>query len=201
MARKIGSKEKLRRYLRGRIGQVVSHSELQQASGGAAEWARRLRELRDEGWQIKSHNDRSDLKPGEYVLEGISQEAKHYAFSRPVSKRIRAYILERNGYTCQMCGAAAGDPDEQNPGRTVRLHIGHIVDRSHGGKDELTNLRALCSTCNQGAKNLAQEPPSWVWLLAQIRRASIADQRKAMEWLKKKLGDTEPGTDKPSRRK
>ena len=35
----------------------------------------------------------------------------------------------------------------------------HIVDRDHGGRDELSNLRALCSTCNQGAKNHAREPP------------------------------------------
>lgn len=192
MARKIGSKEKLRRYLRDRIGKVVSHAELQQASGGAAEWARRLRELRDEGWLIKSHNDRSDLKPGEYVLEAIVHQARPYAFARPISKRVRAQVLERNGYTCQMCGAAAGDPDDQNPGRTVRLHIGHIRDRSHGGTDELTNLRALCSTCNQGAKNIVQEPPSRIWLLAQVRRASTADQRAVLEWLKKKLGDDQP---------
>lgn len=198
MARKIGSKEKLRRYLRDRIGKVVSHTELQQASGGAAEWARRLRELRDEGWLIKSHNDRSDLKPGEYILEAIVQQERPYAFARPISKRVRAQVLERNGYTCQMCGAAAGDSDDLNPGRIVRLHIGHIRDRSHGGTDELTNLRALCSTCNQGAKNIVQEPPSLIWLLAQNRRASTADQRAVLEWLKKKLGDDEPSAGEAS---
>lgn len=87
-----------------------------------------------------------------------------------------------------MCGAGAGDPDDQNPDRAVRLHVGHIVDRSHGGKDELSNLRALCSTCNQGAKNIVQEPPSWTWLLGQIRRAPVADQRAALRWLKQKFG-------------
>ena len=92
-----------------------------------------------------------------------------------------------NGYTCQMCGAGAGDPDEQNPKQQVRLHIGHIVDRSLGGSDHPSNLRALCSTCNQGAKNLVQEPPSWAWLLSQLRRASVSDQKKALQWLTKKL--------------
>ena len=81
-------------------------------------------------------------------------------------------MLERNGYTCQMCGARAGDPDDQNPGRCVRLHIGHIVDPSHGGKDEPSNLRALCSTFNQGAENIVREPPSRTWLLGQLKRAT-----------------------------
>ena len=89
-----------------------------------------------------------------------------------------------------MCGAGAGDPDIHNPGRKVRLHIGHIIDRIHGGKDEPDNLRALCSTCNEGAKNLVQEPPSWSWLLSQLRRAKVNDQRAALKWLKEKFGET-----------
>ena len=152
------------------------------------EWARRLRELRDEGWKINSHNDRSDLSPGEYVCEQVGKAG--YVFGKPISGRLRAQVLERNGYTCQMCGAGAGDDDTRNPGRKVRLHVGHIIDKSHGGQDMLSNLRALCSVCNQGAKNIAIEPPSWIWLLAQIRRASIADQRKALEWLKRRLDET-----------
>jgi 5-methylcytosine-specific restriction endonuclease McrA len=50
-----------------------------------------------------------------------------------------------------MCGLTPDDIDPAT-GRKVRLHIGDIVDKSHGGKDELSNLRSLCSTCNQGAK-------------------------------------------------
>ena len=88
-----------------------------------------------------------------------------------------------------MCGAGAGDTDPDNPKRQVRLHLGHIVDYDHGGKNEKSNLRALCSACNQGAKNITQEPPSWTWLLSQIRRASVSDQMKALEWLERKFGD------------
>lgn len=79
---------------------------------------------------------------------------------------------------------AAGDKDTH--GRAIRLHIGHITAQSHAGETNLSNLRALCSRCNEGAKNLTAEPPSWVWLLSQIRRAREDDQRKALDWLKKK---------------
>ena len=85
-----------------------------------------------------------------------------------------------------MCGLTPGDTDPYTA-RKVRLHVGHIVDKNLGGKEELSNLRTLCSTCNQGAKNITTEKPSTVWLLSQIRRSGIAEQRAAYEWLKRKF--------------
>ena len=187
MRNKLSSKERLRRFLRPRVGEVITGSQLQTSVGPqVTEWARRLRELRnDEGWPILSHNDDATLKPGEYKLTGNPPEG--YRFSKSISSRIRAEVLERNGYTCQMCGAGAGESDPENPNRTVRLHVGHILDRSHGGSDAQSNLRALCSACNQGAKNLTTQPPPWTHLLAQLRKANVTDQRKALEWLIRKF--------------
>ncbi len=185
MARRTSSKRRILDFFLGNLGTVLSSADIQAASGGAVEWARRVRELRAEGWLILTNNDRAGLKPGEYVLEDPTPPA--YDFARGISARLRAQVLERNGYTCQMCGIGAGDP--MDDGRPARLHVGHIVDRDHGGKDEALNLRALCSTCNQGAKNLVQEPPSWAWLLGHIRRATVDDQRQALDWLKRKFGE------------
>jgi 5-methylcytosine-specific restriction endonuclease McrA len=95
--------------------------------------------------------------------------------------------LERNGYTCQMCGLAAGDPDPFHPTRTVRLTMGHILDKSKGGKDEPGNLRAVCTNCNEGLQNAAPAKPDRIQLLAQIRRATIDDQKVVLEWLQKKF--------------
>lgn len=190
MPRKSGARERIKNYLRGRVGEKIPGHQIR-AVARATEWARRVREIRDdEGWPIRTHHDDSSLKPGEYMLaDEPPEESENYRFAKPISARVRAFVLERNGYTCQMCGAGAGDPDPDNPGRKIRLHIGHIIDRSHGGDNEPGNLRALCSACNQGAKNLAPEPPSWTYLLAQLRRASIKDQKKALEWLLQKFGE------------
>ena len=186
---RLGSKAALAAFLRENVGVVLESSQLQEAANGAVQYSRRPRELRAEGWKISSHNDRADLKPSQYVLEELPPEQPPYRFAATISARLRAEVLERNGYTCKMCGATAGDPDDQNPGRKVRLHVGHIVDRSHGGDDSLENLRALCSTCNQGAKNIVQEPPSRIWLKSQVRRASEADQKEVLKWLKQKFGE------------
>ena len=148
MARKPGSKQLILEFFLHNIGHVLESRDIQMASGGAVEWARRVRELRNEdGYQILSQKDRADLKPNQYLLETITRVP---AFARSISKETRAWVLERNGYTCQMCGVAAGDPDPLGGNRTVRLTMGHILDKSKGGDDTPQNLRAVCTNCNEG---------------------------------------------------
>lgn len=180
-----GSKELILNYFLANIGKVLDSKQIQRASGGAVEWARRVRELRnEEGYQILSHKDRSDLKPGQYLLETISRVP---AFKRGISKETRAQVLERNGFTCQMCGVAAGDPDPLGGPRTVRLTIGHILDKSKGGDDTPQNLRAICTNCNEGLQNTALPKPDQIHLLSQARRATINDQRVLLNWLLNKF--------------
>lgn len=155
--------------------------ELRAVAGGITEWARRVRELRnEEGFQILTHNDRSDLKQGQYLLLDSKPQP---AFQRSMSKETRSQVLDRNGFTCQMCGAVAGEPHPYDPGRKTRLHIGHIVDKSLGGTDELTNLRAICSVCNEGAANITADRPTALKLLAQLRRATTTEQLEVLKWL------------------
>lgn len=60
-------------------------------------------------------------------------------------RRIREWILERDGHTCQalvdghVCGASA-------------TTVGHIMRREHGGGDGSDNLRAECTDCNYGER-------------------------------------------------
>lgn len=185
MTKSKGSKAKILDFLMAHIGEVVNSAQLQEASGHASEWARRLRELRDEeGYQIDSHKDRADLKPGEYIL---TSDHRKPAFKREISKETRAIVLERNGYTCQMCGMGAGDPDPYHPGRTIRLTMGHIIDKSKGGEDTPQNLRAVCSNCNEGLQNAAPPKPDFILLKAQVRRATQDDQKQILEWLCEKF--------------
>ena len=186
--RRLGSKERIRQFLLANIGQVVTSDQLSDAAGpNISEWARRVRELREqEGWSILTHHDSANLTPGQYLLEEMPPEKPDVAFVRGISAKLRAEVLDRNGFTCQMCGLTPGDIDPTT-GRKVRLHIGHIKDKSLGGKYELSNLRALCSTCNQGAKNITAEKPTGIWLLSQVRRAGQDEQQAVFKWLQKKF--------------
>ena len=173
------------KFLLRNVGRIVDGRELRDAGKGITEWARRVRELRDEfGYQIQSHKDSADLRPGQYRLVSTKRLP---AFTRSISKETRAVVLERNGYTCQMCGLAAGDPDPFSPERTVRLTMGHIKDKSKGGLDTPGNLRAICTNCNEGIQNIALPKPDRIWLLAQVRRATVDDQRALLGWLQQKF--------------
>jgi HNH endonuclease len=177
----MAARDQLRDYFLSHLGQVLGSEELRIAAGGITEWARRVRELRnEEGFRILTHNDRADLKPGQYLLETAKPEP---AFERAISKETRAIVLDRNGFTCQMCGAGAGEPHPFDPSRKTRLHLGHVIDKSMGGTDDPSNLRAVCSVCNEGASNITPDRPTILKLKAQLRKARGEDQLELMRWL------------------
>jgi len=83
-----GSRVKLRTYILANIGKIMNSDELREVAG-TSEWARRVRELRDEeGYQILTHHDRSNLKIGDYLLE---TDIPQPAFSRNLSKETRGF--------------------------------------------------------------------------------------------------------------
>ncbi|MEO7924308.1 MAG: HNH endonuclease [Chitinophagaceae bacterium] len=175
-----GSRAKLREHFIKNVGKILNSNSLRKVAG-TSEWGRRVRELRnEEGMNIVTHNDRSELKPGEYLLIDLKPLP---AFERGISKEVRAFVLDRNGFTCQMCGAAAGEPHPYDAGRKTRLHIGHIIDKTMGGSDESGNLRAICSVCNEGASNLTLNRPQAIKLIAQVRRAPTSDQLDILKWV------------------
>lgn len=60
---------------------------------------------------------------------------------------IREYILERDGRQCAYCGA-----------ENMPLQIEHIIPKSRGGHNRVTNLTVSCGPCNQakGAQTAAE---------------------------------------------
>ena len=63
-----------------------------------------------------------------------------------LSGSLRYEVLKRAGFRCELCGISA---DER------AIEVDHIIPRQHGGKDDLTNLQALCFKCNanKGARD------------------------------------------------
>jgi 5-methylcytosine-specific restriction protein A len=50
---------------------------------------------------------------------------------------IRAQVLARDGFACQMCGARS------------ELEVDHIVPVAKGGSWDVENLHVLCSSCHK----------------------------------------------------
>lgn len=62
-----------------------------------------------------------------------------------ISDSLRYDILNRDNFTCTICGASAK--------QGARLHVDHIIPVSKGGKSTPDNLRTLCERCNIGKSN------------------------------------------------
>jgi hypothetical protein len=179
----MSARNRIRTFLEENLGRIVTTQEIAGVAG-ISDYQRRIRELRElEGMQIKSHNDRPDLKPGEYILESLTRLP---AFEHDISARTRAEVLARNGFTCQWCGRGPGDADPVNPSRKIRLHIDHIDP--DGGSDK-SNLRALCSACNQGKSNVQPASEKARDIIARLRKVSRAEKQEVYERLKEMLGE------------
>jgi 5-methylcytosine-specific restriction endonuclease McrA len=64
----------------------------------------------------------------------------------PQYRRLRKLILNRDSYTCWMCGGRA----------TV---VDHLIPASRGGTDVPENLAAACRNCNSRKYNKYNDTP------------------------------------------
>lgn len=67
--------------------------------------------------------------------------------------RLRSAVFERDGFTCQYCGAV---------GR--RLECDHIIPASKGGYADMRNLTTACRDCNQSKR----DTPLDEWLATRV---------------------------------
>lgn len=124
-------------YFQANIGKTISKDEVRYVSKIHA-GPRRVRELEEAGWQIESHLDRTELRPGQYVMVAADQlpaKAREHI-------KLRFEILTRDDFRCMTCGAEAG------AGRRLQVH--HILPIEDGGTNDSANLETLCDACHAG---------------------------------------------------
>lgn len=187
MTKRDAARTKLREYFVANVGKVIKSKTLQEVAG-ISDYQRRIRELRrDEGYRIRTHRDRSELKTDEYVLESLERDPVAVG---GIDAATRVLVLRRDGYTCQVCGAGAGEPHPTDPRKKTRLQVDHIVPRSEGGTNDADNLRTLCSVCNEGRSNLELPTSERAINVLEIVRRSPRDvQVEVLAFLKRKFGE------------
>ncbi len=92
-------------------------------------------------------------------------------------QQIREACFERSGYRCEKCGKPAS--------QAYRFEAHHRKLVSRGGRDELCNLAALCSTCHRWChdNNTRAEMAGWIvpsWADPARRAVTLHDGRMVL---------------------
>ena len=86
--------------------------------------------------------------------------------SAGVPGSIRNRVFRRDNYQCRRCGLLgwrvrhrSGGYGHHTQKDSVYLSIDHVVPRSRGGSNEMSNLQVLCTMCNvrKGTRIIAYE--------------------------------------------
>jgi hypothetical protein len=138
----LGVKAKVLEYFRANVGQPVSLEELKYLAGSANEWPRRVRELRTEdGWPISTRmQGRTDLPVGTYVLDEDKQAPEH---DRKIPDDVRVSVLERDKFSCVVCGWNRTLLTPDDPRKFLELH--HLIEHKSKGANTLENLVTICN--------------------------------------------------------
>ena len=99
--KKGGVWQKLLDVLYVNMGKVVSNEKLIKVSG-QHNYARRVRELRAEGWDIIY-----STSLGGYILKSLDKTSNNADVY--INLKLRQKVLERDQHTCQLCGHKANE--------------------------------------------------------------------------------------------
>ena len=75
------------------------------------------------------------------VHGGMYQRGRMYDY-----ENVKAYVFDRGGYRCRVCGALAGS--KRSDGTTVKMTAHHIDFRSEGSTDNPDRMAAVCDACH-----------------------------------------------------
>ncbi len=90
--------------------------------------------------EVQSLVSKCDLKLQEFLEKRGDQPWQHRKKSTGyISGTLRYEVLKAAKFHCELCGIAA---DKK------ALEVDHILPRNHQGGDEISNLQALCYSCN-----------------------------------------------------
>ncbi|MEJ8669496.1 hypothetical protein WKI71_16955 [Streptomyces sp. MS1.AVA.1] len=148
---------KVAEFLAG-LGEDTVFTKFQLFEGvpGVAQVDRRMRDLRELGWQIDNYKTDPRLQPDQYRLTAIGtridlgeqpKEAPRYRI--PAARRREA--IERAFHQCQTCGARAGEPYPDSD-QTAVLSV-RLIDPTPPIDNELGNLSVECQQCIAGIRS------------------------------------------------
>lgn len=95
------------------------------------------------GWWLASDGRLYHPTITQRVLDMVGER------SRGKYRRFRSAVVQRDGEGCRYCGASNDD-----------MTLDHVIPRSRGGPDDISNLALACRPCNSSKG--ARTPQEWL---------------------------------------
>ncbi len=127
-------------------------------------WVRRLRALFPVNF-VRVETVRFDTQ----IMQDAEISGRDYQKGELAGWQLRSYIFHRDGARCLYCGDA----------KSERYELDHIVPRSRGGTDRVSNLVVSCQDCNVSKSNLSVEEfladrPARLAAVRRLQRAPLS---------------------------
>lgn len=119
------------------------HSYLQIAKGEKVEFDSLITKANN--WLLKRTKDDSSKQQEKFIEVDINKVKERAEAKIKVMPGIRWQVFQRDNWTCVSCRRRGEDG--------IILQVDHILPRSKGGRDEISNYQTLCFDCNIGKSN------------------------------------------------
>lgn len=93
--------------------------------------------------QVRVETARFDTQ----IMQDTEIEGRQYQQGELAGWQLRSYVFHRDGRRCAYCGTA----------RAERYELDHIIPRSRGGTNRVSNLVVSCHDCNVAKGNMSVE--------------------------------------------
>ncbi|QDQ11763.1 hypothetical protein [Streptomyces spectabilis] len=169
-------------------GSVFTKEDVKEAFPGVSQADRRVRDLRDHGWQIDTNREDASLGPHEqrFVKQGqpVWEPGKATRPSTSITQTRRREVLARDGHFCRSCGIAPGQVYEGTY-ESAQIDIARRVVRQQDGS-EVTELVSECNRCRVGGRGTVTDLGS---MLTRAAALSGLERKMLSSWMKQDKRD------------
>lgn len=194
LKQKFGAEQKLAAWLacEVEVGETFTMPALREALGDgivpedAEHLNRRLRKLREDGWDLPTTKDDASLPQGFYRLRAkgwhpaLGQRPKKSSISLTTRRR----VLERDNRRCVICGVASREAYPGEPESAAVLTMGHREPNKRGGSNrDPNNLQVECKRCNEPIREALRSPETLDEIQADVLSLKLQEARKLEGWV------------------
>lgn len=184
---KLGTMKRAALWLVTVVGEdsIFTKEQLKAAFPGVAQIDRRVRDLRDHGWQI--HTNREDVTLGAHEQRFVKMGApvwepgKATKSSGTLTATQRREVLSRDGHFCRSCGITPGESYDDGTYESAQIDIARRTVRQLDGTEKV-QMVSECNRCRVGGRNQLADVGA---VLAGVEGLGALARKMLVDWVAK----------------